>query len=556
MRAVIVSIVVSTLVLSIITPVFALKENGVIEMPYSDNIPTIDGKWTTTEEWSDAAVTDMKKDSHEVFLLVKHDRDYIYIMFDAITDQTPTESGKARFHVAFLMFDTNNDGGIVRQADDIRMVYGLIYNENGMPLDYSDQTLNKITVGDISAYGGINIMTPQGFMHSVAVSSKNSPYESGRDHYIHEFRIPISFLHKSDAYGFAAYYETGTSYGQPLVDNRIRIDWPSFTTSEVPNQWGNLISPDNTITAPPIPIISVSEKSLSFGNEEISEKSTPKTVTISNLGTSLLKINSIRTSGEFSISGISTPIEIPSNQKAVFEVSFVPITIGKKTGMITISSNDLSHPTMTLDVSGIGVEKGTNPLSGGGGCLIATAAFGSELTPQVQFLRDFRDNHILSTVAGSSFMNVFNTWYYSFSPYVADYERQQPWLQQTVKTAIYPLLGILQISEKGYYSINGEYGALVSGALASSMIGALYFWPFALSVKQVRTGRFNYKIAISAIAIVSVAVVGSIIAENEYALMTATSLFVLTLLSVSAILAAKIITTIKNRILCKLNMRT
>src|SRR5437867_10377054 len=80
--------------------------------------------------------------------------------------------------------------------------------------------------------------------------------------------------------------------------------------------------------------------------------------------------------------------------------------------------------------------------SGGGSkCLIATAAFGSELSPQVQFLRNFRDYKILSTVSGSSFMNVFNAWYYSFSPYVANYEREQPWLQQTVRVGMFPLLG-------------------------------------------------------------------------------------------------------------------
>ncbi|HEX7031593.1 MAG TPA: ABC transporter substrate-binding protein, partial [Nitrososphaera sp.] len=68
------------------------------------------------------------------------------------------------------------------------------------------------------------------------------------------------------------------------------------------------------------------------------------------------------------------------------------------------------------------------------GCLIATAAFGSELTPQVQFLRNFRDNYILSTASGAAFMNAFNSVYYSFSPQVADYEREQPWLQATVRT--------------------------------------------------------------------------------------------------------------------------
>ena len=43
----------------------------------------------------------------------------------------------------------------------------------------------------------------------------------------------------------------------------------------------------------------------------------------------------------------------------------------------------------------------------GGGCLIATAAFGSELSPQVQFLREIRDNTVLQTESGTSFHDRF-----------------------------------------------------------------------------------------------------------------------------------------------------
>ncbi|TLX93144.1 MAG: hypothetical protein E6K91_09020 [Thaumarchaeota archaeon] len=182
----------------------------------------------------------------------------------------------------------------------------------------------------------------------------------------------------------------------------------------------------------------------------------------------------------------------------------------------------------------------------GGRCLIATAAFGSELSPQVQFLRGFRDNQILLTESGSSFMNVFNSWYYSFSPYVADYERQQPWLQAIVKTSIYPLLGILTISEKGFSAVQGDYGALIAGAIASSMIGAVYFWPFALSVKQVRVKKFNYRMAIIITLVIFAAVVGSIFSVNKYALMATTSLFVLTLVSIFSILMAKTLVKVKN----------
>ena len=59
----------------------------------------------------------------------------------------------------------------------------------------------------------------------------------------------------------------------------------------------------------------------------------------------------------------------------------------------------------------------------GGGCLIATATYGSEMASQVQLLREIRDNKLMSTETGSSFVTGFNEIYYSFSPVIADYER-------------------------------------------------------------------------------------------------------------------------------------
>ena len=78
--------------------------------------------------------------------------------------------------------------------------------------------------------------------------------------------------------------------------------------------------------------------------------------------------------------------------------------------------------------------------SEGGGCLIATAAFGSEMSPQVQQLRELRDNVIMQTASGHTFMTGFNQIYYSFSPYVADFERENIVFKETVKVALTPML--------------------------------------------------------------------------------------------------------------------
>ena len=81
----------------------------------------------------------------------------------------------------------------------------------------------------------------------------------------------------------------------------------------------------------------------------------------------------------------------------------------------------------------------------GGGCLIATATYGSELAPQVQQLRELRDTKILQTESGKSFMNSFNEFYYSFSPVIADYERENPIFKESVKVTLTPMLTSLSI---------------------------------------------------------------------------------------------------------------
>ena len=83
----------------------------------------------------------------------------------------------------------------------------------------------------------------------------------------------------------------------------------------------------------------------------------------------------------------------------------------------------------------------------GGGCLIATAAYGSEMSPQVQLLREIRDNQLMNTESGSAFMSTFNNVYYSFSPAIADMERESPMFKEVVKVGLTPMLSSLAIME-------------------------------------------------------------------------------------------------------------
>ena len=117
----------------------------------------------------------------------------------------------------------------------------------------------------------------------------------------------------------------------------------------------------------------------------------------------------------------------------------------------------------------------------GGGCLVATAAYGTELSGRVQMLREVRDRTVMSTDAGAAFMSAFNAAYYAVSPSVADMQRQSPILNAAAGALLAPALwsaGIMAHAEPGSDASVVLYGLaaalLVSGAYAGAPSCALY----------------------------------------------------------------------------------
>ena len=136
---------------------------------------------------------------------------------------------------------------------------------------------------------------------------------------------------------------------------------------------------------------------------------------------------------------------------------------------------------------------GTQPLSiasedetsqEGGGCLIATATFGSELAPQVQQLRELRDETVLQTESGTAFMKQFNQFYYSFSPTIADWERENPVFKELVKVVITPLLATLSILN--HVDIDSDEEMLGYGIGIILMNIGMYFVAPAMIVYRLR----------------------------------------------------------------------
>lgn len=160
---------------------------------------------------------------------------------------------------------------------------------------------------------------------------------------------------------------------------------------------------------------------------------------------------------------------------------------GAHTAQLTVSdaaSNTVSSTvsfTVSLQQQPQPPSDATTPATGSR-CVVATATYGSELAPQVQYLRRFRDDLVMGTFAGRSFMAVFNAWYYSWSPLVAASIARDEFAKAVMRVVLQPLLNILELAATTFllFSFNGELGMVISGLVASSLIGLVYVAPPAI----------------------------------------------------------------------------
>jgi len=240
------------------------------------------------------------------------------------------------------------------------------------------------------------------------------------------------------------------------------------------------------------------------------------------------------------VTGAFTPSSVtpPSGGSATSTLAVnvgATTTTGSYILTITGTSGSLSHQaSVTLTVQGIV-------------CIIATATYGSELSPEVQFLRGFRDGTVMSTFAGSEFMKVFNAWYYSFSPYIAQFIASNTFARAVMKVLLYPLIGILHLAAMTYnaLSFSHELAVVMAGLVASALIGLVYFSPLAILALALLRRYRKTTLRISQLRMLAVVWVASLvmILVGEVAMLPAlmiasTALFVLSTLSLGALTVA------------------
>jgi len=131
-----------------------------------------------------------------------------------------------------------------------------------------------------------------------------------------------------------------------------------------------------------------------------------------------------------------------------------PTARGDSPSWTTMSRPSMSGATGTLyavwgtsssDVFAVG-QNGTilhygapptpTPTVGGGGCFIATAAYGTPMAEDIQVLRDFRDRYLITNPVGEKLVST----YYRVSPPMADYIVEHPSLKPLVRFALQPAI--------------------------------------------------------------------------------------------------------------------
>jgi len=166
----------------------------------------------------------------------------------------------------------------------------------------------------------------------------------------------------------------------------------------------------------------------------------------------------------------------------------VTLTSTTSTGTTTITTSTIMttttaySPTVTM-TSTMRIVTTIIPPSVVRPCIIASAAYGSELAEPVRFLREFRDQKVRTTFAGAEFMKAFDALYYSFSPVVAEAMAADPTTGSLVRTSISPLIKSLSLASRMFrlLPMNSELATLLTGIVASGLIGVIYVTPFAVS---------------------------------------------------------------------------
>jgi len=233
-------IIASAMIIMASTSAFAAGEDSPVFVPRADSgVPTIDGVWTSSDEWKKASETYVNyTDGSHLVIRAKHDGEKLYALLEMPDDYVV--DGRAG-----ICFDTLSNGGLYMKPDDYCFVLAAILKEY-----HGDSKSTLMYEAPLS----LDVHAERG------LSGQYSPYKSSKDHVTYEFVVPLKYLDNNEKeYGFYVVYETR---GQ-TSSYTYYYSWPVHTTESSlrvasPSDWGQvIISSDVNVPEFPSPVIAV-----------------------------------------------------------------------------------------------------------------------------------------------------------------------------------------------------------------------------------------------------------------------------------------------------------
>ncbi len=240
------SIILGFLVVISLTSSSYALETDTIKMPLAKVTPTIDGKFTSENEWSDAKTVRFQSNGHDFYMQVKHDPDYVYFMFDAVDFRAdPKDDSTSVRYQGLVCLDTEGDRTTTLQAGDYCFVQ-TAFNEFGRLVRTENAEL-KYAEGVESENNEMvhNYQSEWGF------GSENDKFEGARDHLTYELKVLKKSFPLSDDFGLNFRMYFGSAHDD-LVQLTDGVAWPLTSDKDNPSTWGIMASTtsSNLIVSP------------------------------------------------------------------------------------------------------------------------------------------------------------------------------------------------------------------------------------------------------------------------------------------------------------------
>jgi hypothetical protein len=119
-------------------------------------------------------------------------------------------------------------------------------------------------------------------------------------------------------------------------------------------------------------------------------------------------------------------------------------------------------------------------------CVIATAAYGSPMAPEVVYMRNVRDGMIGSTPTGRVLRDAFNTWYYSWSPLVASWISTSGTLRAVFRELLVPIVASVHVAGYVFEGLGGgDFASVIAFSAAAALTIGAYVMLSALPLSCV-----------------------------------------------------------------------